>query len=123
MADGPGKWRRNEDSPHILCFSGCPIIHCQLTRLEASKVKELHPFLGNLNTSFIVRTSRGLPFNAPYACTDMHRLSITVLLLLILSITTNHSLTQPRGELLLALPTLLTTHHVNAEGNKSAKEP
>ena len=70
-----------------------------------------------------MRNTRGLPFNAPCACTGMHRFSITILLLLILTITTNHSLTQPRGELLLGLPTLLTTNHVRAEGNTSAKEP
>ena len=70
-----------------------------------------------------MRNTRGLPFNAPYACTGMHRFSITILFLLILSITTNHSMTQPRGELLLGLPTLLGTHHVNAEGNTSAKQP
>ena len=79
--------------------------------------------LGSLDKSFIVRNTRGLPFHAPYACTGMHRFSITILLLLILTIARNHSLTQPRGELLLGLPTLLTGHHVNAEGNTSAKQP
>ena len=79
--------------------------------------------LGNLNKSSTVRNTRGLPFNAPYACTGMHRFSITILFFLILPITTNDSLTQPRGELLLGLPTLLTTHHVNAESNRSAELP
>ena len=73
--------------------------------------------------SFSVRNTSGLPFNAPYACTGMHRFSITILLPLISPITRNHTLTQPRGELLLGLTTLLTTHHVNAEGNTSAKQP
>ena len=71
--------------------------------------------LGNLNKSFTVRNTRGLPFNAPYACTGMHRVPITP--------KQYQSVTQPRGELLLGLPTLLTTHHVNAEGNPSAKLP
>ena len=79
--------------------------------------------LGYLNKSFTMRNTRCVPFNAPYAWTGMHRLSITILFLLMIPITTNHSLTQPRGELLLGLPTLLGTHHVNAEGNTSAKQP
>ena len=28
--------------------------------------------LGNLNKGFTVRTTRGLPFNAPCECTSMH---------------------------------------------------
>ena len=60
-----------------------------------------------------MRTQRGLPFNASYACTNMHRVPKL----------TNQSVTQPGGELLLGLPTLLTTHHVNAEENTSAKQP
>ena len=70
-----------------------------------------------------MRTSRGLPFNASYACTDMHRVPDFSLSYLILPNITNHSVTQPGGELLLGLPTLLTTHHVNAEENTSAKQP
>ena len=79
--------------------------------------------LGNRNKNFTVRNTRGLTFNAPYACTGMHRFSIATFFPPILPNTTNHSLTQPRGNLLLGLPTLLTTHHVNAEGNTSAKQP
>ena len=79
--------------------------------------------LGNLNKSYTVRTPRGLPFNASYACTSMHRVPNFSFYCLILHNLTNQSVTQPGGELLLGLPTLLTTHHVNAEENKSAKQP
>ena len=68
-----------------------------------------------------MRISRGLPFNASNACTGMHWSSHSSYL--ILPNITNHSVTQPGGELLLGLPTLLTTHHVNAEENTSAKQP
>ena len=70
-----------------------------------------------------MRISRGLPFHAPYACTGMHRFYLSTCFLLILPNITNHSVTQSGGELLLGLPTLLTTHHVNAEENMSAKKP
>ena len=70
-----------------------------------------------------MRTSRGLPFNASYECTSMHWFINSPLSLLIEPNKTNHSVTQPGGELLLGLPTLLTTHHVNAEENTSAKQP
>ena len=79
--------------------------------------------LGKLNKSYTVRTSRGLPFNASYACTNMHRVPHFSFSYLILHNLTNQSVTQPGGELLLGLPTLLTTHHVNAEKNASAKQP
>ena len=36
---------------------------------------------------------------------------------------TNHEETQPRGELLLGLLTLLTTHHVYAEGQPTQEQP
>ena len=62
-----------------------------------------------------------LPFNASYACTGMQWSSNSSYL--ILPNITNHSVTQPGGELLLGLPTLLTTHHVNAEENTSPKQP
>ena len=70
-----------------------------------------------------MRISRGLPFNASYACTGMHWFSNCSFFVLIQPIRTNDSVTQPGGELLLGLPTLHTTHHVNAEENKSAKQP
>ena len=70
-----------------------------------------------------MRTSRGLPFNASYACTNMHRVPNFSFSCLILHNLTNHSVTQPGGELLLGLPTLLTTHHVDVEKNTSAKQP
>ena len=79
--------------------------------------------LDNLNKTYTVRTSRGLPFNASYACTNMHRVPNFSLSCLILHNLTNQSVTQPGGELLLGLPTLLTTHHVNAEKNTSTKLP
>ena len=79
--------------------------------------------LGNLNKSHTVRTPRGLTFNASYACTTMHRVPNFSFYCLILQNLTNQSVTQPGGELLLGLPTLLTTHHVNAEKNTSAKQP
>ena len=70
-----------------------------------------------------MRTPRGLPFNASYACTNMHRFPNFSFYCLILHNLTNQSVTQPGGELPLRLPTLLTTHHVNTEGNTSAKQP
>ena len=70
-----------------------------------------------------MRTSRGLTFIASYACTNMHRVPNFSFSYLILPNITNHSVTQQGGELLLGLPTLLTTHHVNAEENTSAKKP
>ena len=70
-----------------------------------------------------MRTSRGLPFHASYACTDMHRVPNFSFSCLILQNLTNQSVTQPGGELLLGLPTLLATHRMNAEENTSAKQP
>ena len=99
--------------------------------MQASKLKEFHPFsyrsgvdpLGSLNKSFTVRNMRGLPFDAPYACTGMHNFSHSFFSYLILASITNHSVTERGGDLLLGLPTLLTTHHVNAEEDTSAKQP
>ena len=79
--------------------------------------------LGNLNKRYTVRTLRGLPFNASHACTYMHRVPNFSFTCLILHNLTNQSVTQPGGELLLGLPTLLTTHHVNAGKKTSAKQP
>ena len=79
--------------------------------------------LGSLTKSSTVRNTHGLPFDAPYECTGMHNLSHSSFSYLILPNITNHSVTQPGGELLLGLPTLLTTHHVNAEEDTRAKEP
>ena len=79
--------------------------------------------LGKLNKSCTVRNSCGLPFNASYACTGMHRFTSSTYSHQIEPTTTNHSVTQLGGELLLGLPTLLTTHHVNAEEDTSAKQP
>ena len=59
--------------------------------------------LGNLNKSYTVRTPRGLPFNASYACTNMHRVPNFSFYYLILHNLTNQSVTQPGGELLLGL--------------------
>ena len=70
-----------------------------------------------------MRNTRGLPFHAPYACTDMHTVCNSSLSCLILPSITNHSVTQPGGEVLLGLPTLLTTHDVNAEEDTGAKQP
>ena len=79
--------------------------------------------LGSLKKSFTVRNTRGLPFDAPYTCTGMHNFSQSSLSYLILPNITNQSVTQPGVELLLGLPTLLATHHVNAEEDTSAKQP
>ena len=86
------------------------------------KERRVEP-LGNLNKSCTKRTSRGLLFNASYACTDMHRVpNFSFSYPMLLNIT-NQSMTLPGGELLLGLPTLLTTHSVNAEEYTSAKQP
>ena len=79
--------------------------------------------LGNLNKSFAVRNTHGLPFDAAFACTGMHNFFHSSLSYLILPNISNHSVPQPGGELLSGLPTLLTTHHVNAEEDTSAKQP
>ena len=79
--------------------------------------------LGSLNKSCTVRTSRGLPINASYACADMHRVpNFSFSYLIILNIT-NQSVTLPGGELPPGLPTLLTTHRMTAEENTTAKQP
>ena len=70
-----------------------------------------------------MRITRGLPFNASYACSGMHWASNFSFSYLILLNITNQSVTEPEGELLLGLPTLLTTHHVNAEEYTSSKQP
>ena len=70
-----------------------------------------------------MRALRGLPFNASYACTDMHRVPNFSYSYLILPKRANQTVTLPGGELLLGLPTLLTTHRMNAEENTSAKQP
>ena len=70
-----------------------------------------------------MRNTRGLSFDAPYACTGMHNFSISSCSYLILHNITNQSVTQPGGELLLGLPTLLSTHRMNAEENTGAKQP
>ena len=70
-----------------------------------------------------MRTSRGLAFNASYACTDMHRIPNFSCSYLMLHNITNQSVTQQGGDLPLGLPTLLTTHCMNAEENTSAKQP
>ena len=70
-----------------------------------------------------MRTSRGLPSNASYACTDMHRVPNFSCSYLILLNIPNQSVTLPGGELLLGLPILLITHRVNAEEYTSAKQP
>ena len=70
-----------------------------------------------------MRNTPGLPFDAPYACTGMQSLSHSSFSYLILPNIPNQSVTQPGGELLLGLPTLLTTHHVNTEEDTSAKQP
>ena len=66
----------------------------------------------------------GLPPASKIAsCTNMHRVPNFSFYCLVLHNLTNQSVTQPGGELLLGLPTLLTTHQVNAEKNTSAKQP
>ena len=65
----------------------------------------------------------GSPFDVAYACTGMHILPHSSFSYLILLNITNQSVTQPGSELLLGLPTLLTTHHVNAAEDTSAKQP
>ena len=70
-----------------------------------------------------MRNTRGLPFDVSYACTGMHNVSISSCSYLILHNITNQSVTQPAGELLLGLPTLLTTHRMKGEENTSTKQP
>ena len=80
--------------------------------------------LGNLNKGCTVRTSRGLPFNAPCECTSMHHGSK------LLFFNQSHFHTQitnsTRGWPLLGLPTLLTAGdreqggvHIETQASKS----
>ena len=130
-ADALGLRLRNRDYLHVLYASEVALKYTVLKprcKQASSRSSTRSPIergvesLGNLNKSFTVRNTRGLPFNAPYACTGMHRFLHSTFLHLILTNLTNHSVTQPGGELLLGLPTLLTTHHVNAEEDTSAKQ-
>ena len=75
-ADGPGKWRRNQDSLHVLYASRAALqytVHlpgykqASLRNSIRSLTERRVESLGKLNKSFIVRNTRGLPFNAPYA--------------------------------------------------------
>ena len=70
-----------------------------------------------------VRITRGLPFNASFAGTGMHWVSNSSSSYPILHNMTKQSVAQTGGELVLDLPTLLTTHHVNAEDYTSVKQP
>ena len=131
-ANDLGLWLRNQDYLHVLYASQVALSYtvlkpkykqASLRNSSCSLIERGVESLGNLNESCTVRNTRGLPFNASYACTGMHRFSHATFFLLILPNTTNHSMTQPEGELLLGLPTLLTTHHVNAEKDTNAKQP
>ena len=53
--------------------------------------------LGNLNKGFTVRTTRGLPFNASYACTFMHEVCNHVFKSLFSYQSTPQSRTLPGG--------------------------
>ena len=70
-----------------------------------------------------MRNTRGLPLDASYECTGMHNFCISSCSYLILHNITNERVTEPGGELLLGLPTLPTTHRMNAEENTSGKQP
>ena len=131
-ADGLGLRLRNKDYLHVLYASQVALEYtvlkprCKQASLRNSSrslIERGVESLDSLNKSFTVRNTRGLPFDAPYACTGMHNFFHSSLSYLILPNITNHSVTQPGGEISLGLPTLLTTHHVNAEVDTSAKQP
>ena len=83
-ADEPAKWRRNQAGLHVLYPSQADLFYAvhlpsfkqaslrnSIRSLKERRVESL----GSLNKSCTVRNTRGLPFNAPYACTGMHKLS------------------------------------------------
>ena len=127
-----GLWLRNQDYLHVLYASQVALYYtllkpkykqASLRNSTRSLIECGLKSLGNLNKSNTVRNTRGLPFNASYACTGMHMFSSSSFSLLTSTTTTNLSVTQPGGELLLGLPTLLTMHHVNAKEDTSANQP
>ena len=132
IADGLGFRLSNQDYLHLLYASGVALYHtvlkprCKQASIGSSTGSLLERGsepLGSLNKSFTVRNTRGLPFDASYACKGMHNSSHSSFSDLILLNITNRSVTQPGGELLLGLPTLLTRYHVNAAEDTSAKQP
>ena len=83
-ADELGKWRRNQASRHVLYASQADLYYdvhlpsykqASLRNSTRSFIECRVESLGNLNKSCTVRDTRGLSFDAPYACTGMHRFS------------------------------------------------
>ena len=108
-----GLRQRNQDSLHVLYASQAALEYtvpkpkykqASLGNSTPSLIERGVEPLGNLNKGFTVRTTRGLPFNASYACTFMHEFCNHVY--------QSHFHTQitncTKGWPLLGLPTLLT---------------
>ena len=78
---------RNQDYLHVLYASQVPLEYAvlkpkykqaSLRNSNRSLIESGVESLGNLNTSYTVRNTRGLPFNASYACTGMHRFPLSL---------------------------------------------
>ena len=81
---------RNKDYLHVLYASQVQVPkykQASLRNSTRSLIERGPESLGNLNKSCTVRNTCGLPFNASYACTGMHRFSSSTYSLLILTIT------------------------------------
>ena len=78
-----------------------PIKQASLRNCARSLIESRAEPLGNLNKGHTVRTSRGLPFNASFACTRMHEFGSGLLLISyrqsIHTTRWSQSLTQPGG--------------------------
>ena len=89
--------RKHKNTPS----KSSPVTQARL-RNSARSIKELRAEpLGNLNKGYTVRTSRGLPFDASYACTSMHEFGCHLFLTnqsrTFPTQRTSKSLTQPGG--------------------------
>ena len=97
--------------PSIIPISGWsksrPIKQASLGNSTRSLIERRLEPLDNLNKCSILRTSRGLPFDASYACTGMHQfgdqLSLTISFL---SVHTHHNLELNQGVAPPGLPHL-----------------
>ena len=63
--------------PYDTLSTNAPIKQARLRSSTRSLIERRVEPLGNLNKGYTVRTSRGLPFDASYACTGMHNFSIS----------------------------------------------
>ena len=63
--------------PYNTLSTNAPIKQASARSSTRSLIERRVEPLGNLNKGYTVRTPRGLPFDASYACTGMHSFSIS----------------------------------------------